>query len=58
MVYKYETDECEIPFVDWTHRAYGAIPKATYPANGSHTSGSDSSTDNDVNVTVSCDCEG
>lgn len=29
MVYKYETDECEIPFVDWTHRAFTPIPKAT-----------------------------
>lgn len=57
MVYKYETDECEIPFVDWTHRAYNAIPKATYPANGD-TGGSGSSSDGDVNVTVSCDCEG
>ena len=52
MVYKYETDECEIPFVDWTHRAFTPIPKATISDGGSGSSAS-----GDVNVTVSCDCE-
>ena len=52
MVYKYETDECEIPFVDWTHRAFTPIPKATISDGGSGSSAS-----GDVNVTVSCDCD-
>lgn len=52
MVYKYETDECEIPFVDWTHRAFTPIPKATISGGESGSSAS-----GDVNVTVSCDCD-